>query len=84
MTEQAPTGGSSIDSAASALSAGLGVCIWTPDGEGSFYTACDQYWTVMEGSPAENGMNFCHHCGKSLRVSDHDAEEVLTGVTRNV
>ena len=61
--------------------AGLEVCIWTPDGDGSFYTTCDQYWTVTEGTPADNGMNFCHHCGKRLQVGDGDAESIMTDVT---
>jgi len=43
-------------------------CTWTSDNEGSYYTACGQYFSINEGTPEENGMRFCHYCGAGINV----------------
>lgn len=27
---------------------------------------CGAMWTFTDGGPQDNGMNFCHNCGKEL------------------
>ena len=49
------------------------VCNWRQptydDAECNAWQAdCDQYWAITEGTPTENGMKFCHGCGKSIKV----------------
>jgi acyl-coenzyme A synthetase/AMP-(fatty) acid ligase len=34
--------------------------------DGYWQTECGQAWCFTEGGPAENGQNFCHHCGGKL------------------
>lgn len=45
-------------------------CAWTySDNEFSWDTQCGQKWSFTDGgTPAENGMNFCHSCGKGLVI----------------
>ncbi len=42
-------------------------CIWQEieDGE-AWQTSCGELFVINDGTPAENGMVFCHHCGKKL------------------
>ena len=30
-------------------------------------SVCGESWTTIEGTPWENGMNFCPHCGADMR-----------------
>jgi hypothetical protein len=45
-------------------------CNWTQgydDAEqNAWKTNCDSYWYIIDGSPSENGMKFCHGCGKPI------------------
>jgi hypothetical protein len=43
-------------------------CTWS-EGGFSWHTGCGKEWQFTDGGlPAENGMNFCHSCGKTLVV----------------
>lgn len=51
-------------------------CTWTEDTEGVWQTECGRCFQINEGSPAENGMLFCYHCGRRLLVHQwEDAED---------
>lgn len=44
-------------------------CEWTHnDDDGFWETACGDAWRFDDGGPKENNMNFCHCCGKTLRI----------------
>ena len=52
-------------------------CEWTYDDVDGFWgTACGKAWRFDDGGPKENNMNFCHCCGKTLRIKggQHGAE----------
>ncbi len=52
-------------------------CEWTHnDDDGFWETACGKAWRFDDGGPKENNMNFCHCCGKTLRIEggQHGAE----------
>ena len=40
-------------------------CVWTMDSDigNTYATSCGQLWTLMDGSPEENRVKFCHNCG---------------------
>lgn len=41
-------------------------CTWSESGF-SWHTGCGKEWQFTDGGlPAENGMRFCHSCGKTL------------------
>lgn len=40
-------------------------CLWNEVGE-MWETACGHAFTLIEGTPYENGMTFCCYCGKPL------------------
>ncbi len=37
------------------------------DGEYFVCSACGCPWTLIEGSPEDNGMNYCPNCGADMR-----------------
>lgn len=44
-------------------------CEWTHnDDDGYWDTSCGKAWRFDDGGPKENNMNFCHCCGKPLRI----------------
>jgi hypothetical protein len=43
----------------------LGACIWSY-GDEYWSTSCGQEFVMIEGTPKENGYNFCPSCGKPL------------------
>ena len=44
-------------------------CEWTHnDDDGYWDTSCGKAWRFDDGGPKENNMNFCHCCGKTLRI----------------
>lgn len=52
-------------------------CEWTHNEDDGFWdTECGQSWRFDDGGPKENHMNFCHSCGKPLRIKggQHGAE----------
>ncbi len=42
-------------------------CLWTEDTEGGWTFSCGLRWWLDEGTPKQNGMNFCPRCGKRLK-----------------
>jgi hypothetical protein len=50
-------------------------CVWAQDGEeDSWDTGCRKRFMINEGSPSENGMDYCCYCGGRL-VEHPYAEE---------
>jgi len=44
------------------------LCRWTQDEDsGAYDTACGHKFMINEGTPAENGMQFCCYCGGALK-----------------
>ncbi|WP_456254865.1 hypothetical protein ACP3PM_20590 [Pseudomonas iridis] len=53
-----------------------GDCEWSQDGEsGIWNTGCGSTWSFHDDGPEENGMNFCHSCGKHLVVEVAEQEQ---------
>jgi len=45
------------------------ICVWTIEKNTDWYqTGCGEEWTMLSGTPSENGMRFCPICGKPLSV----------------
>ena len=42
-------------------------CLWIPDDDGVYETACGHAFVVTEGAAEENGMRFCPYCGGALQ-----------------
>lgn len=43
------------------------VCQWEQDDEGGYWqTQCGEAFEIIEGTPEQNGMKYCHYCGKTL------------------
>lgn len=45
-------------------------CTWSHDGIGIWAGSCGTKWAFTDDGPTENGMRFCHSCGKALVVAD--------------
>lgn len=46
-------------------------CTWQHvDDRGIWDTGCGTSWAFTDEGPKENGMKFCHACGKTLMVED--------------
>ncbi len=44
-------------------------CTWADEGgdfAGTYRTTCDNYFSIIDGTPSENGMRFCCYCGRPL------------------
>ncbi len=68
-----------------AQSSGAEVCTWTGEGS-SWFTSCGDGWVLEDGEPEDNGIKFCHHCGKPVKFVREDdptppAAEKRTGET---
>ena len=50
-------------------------CAWTESPEGYWSTSCGRSWTFIEGGPEENGVRYCHGCGKPVRITDEPNKE---------
>ena len=49
-------------------------CEWAHNEDDGFWdTECGQSWRFDDGGPKENNMNFCHCCGKTLRIKGKEA-----------
>jgi hypothetical protein len=42
-------------------------CAWTWSEEGAWATSCGNLFVLNDGTPKENGMNYCCYCGKKLK-----------------
>lgn len=52
------------------------VCVWRYDWDIDGYnTDCDGAWNLDEGTPSENGMNYCPFCGLRLKEVIPESEE---------
>lgn len=52
------------------------VCPWRIDDDGIWNTHCGQQWVFEDGSmPDENGMRYCHSCGKRLLMVEDLGDE---------
>lgn len=52
-----------------------GECDWHREADsGIWNSGCGETWSFHEDGPEENGMNFCHSCGKSLVVASDEEE----------
>lgn len=46
-----------------------GTCEWSrEDDSGIWHSGCGVTWSFLDDGPEENGMHFCHSCGKTLVV----------------
>ena len=51
-------------------------CTWIYDEQYDCWrTACGHAFSLIDGTPAENGMKFCPFCGRGLTVVESDEEE---------
>ncbi len=55
---------------------GGGECEWhREDDSGIWNSGCGETWSFHEDGPEENGMHFCHSCGKHLVVEVAEQEQ---------
>ncbi|WP_225571195.1 hypothetical protein [Pseudomonas sp. Y24-6] len=53
-----------------------GDCEWSQDEDsGIWNSGCGSIWSFHDDGPAENGMNFCHCCGKNLVIEVAEPEQ---------
>lgn len=43
------------------------ICNWEADSDNNYSTSCGETFTLIDGTPNENGMKFCCYCGKKLQ-----------------
>ncbi len=56
-----------------------GTCEWSrEDDSGIWNSGCGVTWSFHDDGPEENGMNFCHSCGKALIVKAANADPAET------
>ncbi len=55
-----------------ALARATNSCTWQY-GAYSWRTSCGEEWMLNDGTPEQNGMRFCHSCGKTLVVEGEPA-----------
>lgn len=55
-------------------------CVWSPEDweSATWESKCGVTWCFEAGGPVENGMKFCHNCGKPLREDNSIYEEEAT------
>jgi hypothetical protein len=41
-------------------------CVWEEDEDGVWDTACGDRFDIIDGTPSENSMAFCHYCGHPI------------------
>lgn len=56
-----------------ALATSASICTWQY-GAFSWHTGCGTEWMLNDGTPEQNGMRFCHSCGKTLVVEGEGDE----------
>lgn len=55
-----------------------GECEWhREDDSGIWNSGCGETWSFHDDGPAENGMHFCHSCGKALVVTADEQEPAV-------
>lgn len=54
-------------------------CVWTEEHDGEFWqTDCGHAFQLTDGTPADNQMQFCAYCGRTLKCG-RVSEESGTG-----
>ena len=43
-------------------------CKWMEDAGEMWETTCGEAWAFTDGGPVENGVKFCHGCGKPVEI----------------
>jgi hypothetical protein len=50
-------------------------CNWNESAGGEYWqTDCGKQVVITDGTPAENGMRYCYHCGKQLDGKRYEEE----------
>jgi hypothetical protein len=44
------------------------ICHWEWVDDGYWHSTCGEDWCFIEGTPEENGVVFCHGCGKRVSI----------------
>lgn len=44
------------------------ICRWEYVEDGYWHSSCGEDWCSIEGTPQENGVVFCHKCGKRASI----------------
>lgn len=57
-----------------AIEALRGTCEWKEDSDGNWDTSCGQTFCVEDGTPADNGYEFCQACGGGLKEIPYKEE----------
>ena len=53
-------------------------CTWEYDSDlDTWETECGESFCLTNGTPSENGMIYCFHCGKKIQESAVEGEEVM-------
>ncbi|WP_440111681.1 hypothetical protein [Acidovorax sp. BL-A-41-H1] len=66
---KAPTAGTRLYTTPPVREPLIETCEWTHDeADGFWETSCGEAWRFDDGGPSENGMKYCHSCGKHLTV----------------
>ncbi len=53
-----------------------GVCVWSENEDGQWDTTCGACWEFMnEGTPADNGVVYCHKCGNHVEAKPYTEKE---------
>ena len=50
-------------------------CTWTFNGYTAWESACGRSWGFEDGGPEDNGVRYCHGCGKPVRIADEPNKE---------
>lgn len=40
-------------------------------------TSCGEIWTLNDGTPEENNMNYCPNCGADMRKNEEELKQAL-------
>lgn len=43
-----------------------GSCLWAPDDDGSWWSACGNGFVFNDGTPTENAFAYCCYCGSPM------------------
>lgn len=56
-------------------------CVWhnDPETDNSWDTSCRQLFEIYDGTPSENRMSFCCHCGKPIQEAIDHARRIDEG-----
>ena len=46
-------------------------CEWKEEEDGNYETRCGDMFILLEGTPKQNGINYCCYCGRGLIENLH-------------